>query len=181
MWGGGVKKVYYGSTLVFQKSEKTFVIRFKKGDYTVSQGFIEGVVYKSGQNLIGGFDSGYPVFSDTIAFSITLITNGALTDSSGATFYNPRTVYIGDIPFIGWRGNSDIYSGCDERLTAPKAIAGDYTVVGGIGAYGGGNVISGDNGVLISANAYNSSGGLFQTGSFQRASSMSSFNYFYRG
>ena len=181
--GTKIEKGYKGSTLVYSGKEKNFVVKYYKYDaYNVwAQGLLDGIIYKPGQQVLFGAFEGSPWFKNPF-LTIKEITPTSLTDSNGNVYPKKRTVYIGDIPFIGWsRPDIQIYPGCDELLTAPNALVGDTTLGGGVGGYGDGNIVTSDDGVTISFTCYNYQGGVFKTGSFQRSTSTSTFNYFYRG
>lgn len=180
--GTKIEKVYKGSTLV-HASEKNFVVKYiKQGDYMWAQGLLGDSIYKPGQQLLFGTLGIFPSLLDPFSFTIKKITPTSLTDSAGNVYPAKRVVYIGEIPFIGWRRpNTQIYTGCDELLTAPGALIGDTALVGGIGLLGGGTVVTSDDGVTISFTAYNSAGVAYQAGSFQRSTSTLSSNYLYRG
>ena len=178
-----IGKGYKGSTLVYSGKEKIFVVKYIKDTYTWAQGLLGDSIYKPGQQLLFGTPDAYPWFQDPFSFTIKEITPTSLTDSAGNVYPTKRVVYIGDIPFIGWSRprTTQIYTGCDELLTAPGALIGDTALGGGIGAFGGGTVVTSDDGVTISFTTYNHQGGIYTTGSFQRSTSTSSSNYLYRG
>lgn len=176
-----IEKVYKGATLVYSASEKNFVVKYYYKENFWAQGLLDGIIYKPNQQVFFGVIDSYPWLRNPF-HTIKEITPTSLTDNYGNVYPAKRTVYIGDIPFIGWR-RPDVqgYSGGYEILTAPNALVGDTALGGSIASLGGCSVVTADDGVTISFTSYNHQGGVYTTGSFQRSTSTSTFNYFYRG